>query len=245
MARVPRVLLSACVVMVVSASSCGDSTGPVLDDAAREEAQQIAIYVSGELEPPVWLSYRIRSSLHAIRAKYGDEYEMLNEVRFEPPWVPSRLILAFDAAAAARIVAGEYHEWDSVNRELELIDLEVYAGPGWYVLDFAGMKHPWRLLEYYRHLPGVLHGEPDWSGLDGPNIFPNLVSGQLTYLFWDAWCPPPARICRTNDYIYLVQDENGLVLKGAWQQETDPFEPRWWPEASVNMELYDVGSRSP
>lgn len=224
-------------------TTCGDiiGSGSEATPEDREEAQQMAIYLSGELAPPTWLTHRISVGLHAIRDKYGAEFDMLSDVRFKPPWVPSRILVAVTAETHAMILSGEYHEWDHLNQELRMMEWATHSQPGWFVLNFEGMKHPERLIEAYEGLPGVFVATYEEFGTEWPNVFPNLVLDELSFLFWEPWCPAPARICRTNDYVFVVWEGERLVLRGAWQPETDPFEPRWWPEANVNIERYFGG----
>ena len=124
----------------------------------NEEAELIALCLSGELIAPDSLYNQILSDLAAIRAAFGDTFETIDQIRFLPPWVAGCVMIGFDDSTVQQIRNGQYHAWDSLNQQYEVTEIDTSVAFDWIglvVLSFKGRLHPYRLAEFYSALPGA------------------------------------------------------------------------------------------
>lgn len=205
----------------------------------NEEAELIALCLSGELVAPDSLYNQILSDLAAIRATFGDTFEVVNRIKFSPPWVAGCLIIGFDDSTVQQIRNGQYHAWDSLNQQYQVtkIDTIVFDWLGIALLSFEGRLHPYRLAEVYAVLPGVWAASPNGIRGDYPNIYARQTGSGLTYLFRDAWGDCPSG-CIYSEYWHFIFEGDQPVFIGHWAPDEDPNEPDWWEEARLNREHY-------
>lgn len=212
---------------------------PPLDFTPKEnqEAELIALCLSGELIAPDSLYEDVLDDLTAIRAEFGDTLQAVNAIEFRPPWWRvSYLSMAFNESAAQLIADGEYHAWDELNEYYHVTDIKI-GGHGLVSLTFDGRLHPGRLTEEYEVLPGVLYAEPNFRDGDGPNVYAREAMDGLTYLFRNAWGDCPSG-CTFNAYWYFIFEANEPVLVGYWPKYQGDPQPEWWNEAELNLEHY-------
>jgi hypothetical protein len=79
-----------------------------------EEAELMALWLSGEIEAPMDLYERIRDDLQTIRSDYRSIPE-LDSVEFVPPVAPSSLLLEIPPDDLQRLLNHENRSWDSLN----------------------------------------------------------------------------------------------------------------------------------
>lgn len=203
----------------------------------QEEAELIALCLSGDLEAPDSLYSLILSNLGAVRSKFGERFEAINRIRFKPPWVESCIIIGFDEGTYQLVKSGEYDAWDELNSEYQVteIDARILSAA---VLYFKGVLHPRRLSEFYRGLPGVRYVEPNHFIGDFSNVYPRQTLQGMTYLFRNAWGDCPAG-CISSEYWYFrVSGTGGVSFVGYWAFHLNDKPPSWWFEAEKNIELY-------
>ncbi len=205
----------------------------------NEEAELIALCLSGDLVAPDNLYNRVLDDLTVIRSAFGDNFEPINRITFVPPWVVGRLIIGFDDNTAQEVANGEYHAWDELNKRYEVteIDTHLVESIGFAWLYFKGRLHPRRLAELYGVLPGVSYTQPSSRLGDSPNVYPRQTGDGITYLFRDAWGDCPAG-CIYSEYWYFIFEGNQPVFIGHWAPHENPEEPAWWDEAKQNKEQY-------
>ncbi|HET6462564.1 MAG TPA: hypothetical protein VFH33_02090, partial [Candidatus Krumholzibacteria bacterium] len=155
------------------------------------EAEEAALWLSGELTAPMPLYETIRDDLAAIRSEYASivPYEYAGvPVQFKAWWIPSRLGVYVTTELKNKVVAHLPNPLDSLNAVYHATSLSPWHPPfnslGWgTVINFAGMQHPQRLAEIYKTIPGVTLAYPDgWIG-DYSNVYPRPIFGGMTYLF--------------------------------------------------------------
>ncbi|MGB7062909.1 MAG: hypothetical protein WBF13_11230 [Candidatus Zixiibacteriota bacterium] len=215
-----------------------DTEKPPIDITPKEnqEAELIALCLSGELIAPDSLYDDVLDDLTAIRAEFGDTIQALNAIEFWPPWRVSYLLMAFDESAAQLIADGEYHAWEELNEYYHVTEIKI-GGSGLVSLVFDGRLNPCCLAEEYEALPGVIYVEPNFGDGDGPNVYAREATDGLTYLFRNAWGDCPSG-CTSNEYWYFIFEENEPVLVGYWRQHQGDPQPEWWEEARLNREHY-------
>lgn len=203
----------------------------------QEEAELIALCLSGDLEAPDSLYNLILSNLGAVRSEFSERFESINRIRFKPPWVESCIIIGFDEATDQLVKSGEYHAWDELNSEYQVTEIDTRI-TGAAVLYFKGVLHPRRLSEFYRGLPGVRYVEPNGLIGDSPNVYPRQTLQGISYLFRNAWGDCPAG-CTADEYWYFrVSGPSGVDFVGYWPAHLNDKPPSWWIEAEKNIELY-------
>lgn len=205
----------------------------------NEEAELIALCLSGELVAPDSLYDRILNDLADIRASFGDTIEAVSQIQFAPRWGAGSLIIGFDTSAVREIRAGEYHAWDDLNQQYQVtsIDTSVMDWIGIVFLIFDGRLHPGRLAEIYAVLPGVWATDPSCSRGDRPNVYARDTEDGLTYLFRNAWGDCPSG-CIYSEYWYFVFEGAEPRLVGYWPAYQGVEAPDWWEEARLNKEHY-------
>jgi hypothetical protein len=178
----------------------GDAEVPI-DFAPKEneEAELAALCLSGELVASDSLYNQILSDLAAIRAAFGDTFEVV--VR----------------------VSGEYHAWDDLNKYYQITTIRTSLTPayGAAVLYFHGRLHPYRLGGVYRGLPGVTYTEPNGLIGDSPNIYLRQTGRAITYLFRDAWGDCPSG-CIDSEYWYFAVEDGQPVFLDHWGSDRRP-----------------------
>ncbi len=260
-------IVTACLslLIIVHYVSCEDRTDPA-DPASfsirnpREkrlqqtpqsdaEAEKIALCLSGELIAPSELYERVHHDLEYIRAHYGSEHEWLNKIHFISPWVPSLICIKFDLSTGGQVADGTYHAWDSLNAAHELTEIRQFF-PGnnsWWKLYFSGRRHPKRLSEIYRNLPGVLITEKVPVVYTFYNLFPNSSSFRdefvISYLFGrgegDCWAG-----CPFGEFWFFISDGENVSFAGHWNLFASPPAGEDYIPAPNNPELLEKAKRS-
>ena len=146
--------------------------GKTIQQSASEEAQLMALSLSGEIQPPQTLEREIEAHLTQIRAQYGNIDTAINSVSYRPPWVPSSIIMRVDTTTYRMIKEGSYRAWDALNLKYQLSKTKIYVSFPLVSLSFDGILHSRHLATLYASLPGVQYVEPDGYAGDSPNIYP-------------------------------------------------------------------------
>jgi hypothetical protein len=206
-----------------------------------QEAEVIALCLSGDITAPGGLYNRALADLADIRSSYGSNFTQINTIRFQAPWVPSCIVIDFESGTSQLVANGQYNAWDELNKQYQLSEIDLSSIKyDRALLKFKGRLHPRRLSESYSKLPGVNYAEPNGIMGYSYNIYPRqtAVSG-LTYLFRNGWGDCLAG-CIYNEYWYFVAYESSQVIfLGYWNPQKDPKEPDWWSEAKRNIEQYN------
>jgi hypothetical protein len=205
----------------------------------NEEAELIALCLSGQLVAPDDLYAQVLTDLASIRSAFGESLDSVVQITFWPHWVPGCLVIGFDDTTVAKIRAGEYHDWDDLNEQygLESLDTSMISWLGFVRLDFIGRLHPYRLREVYAALPGVRAASPNGIRGDGPNVYARETTSGMTYLFRKGWNDCPSG-CIDNAYWYFVFQAGQPQLVGCWPEYDGSPQPSWWEEARLNKENY-------
>lgn len=218
-------------------------TGLTAHPRENVEADQMAIFLSGELTAPEELYARLRDDLARVREEYGDEVTAntdrvshVGDVEFQLPWVPSKVLVAFEAAWADSVREGNYPYWDALNAALGAVSISSLGSFDYVVIRFEPLLNPCVLGSFYRDLPGVRNSYPDQYCCDWPGIYPRPADSKTTLLIRDAWGDCPAG-CTGQEYWYFeVDDSADVVLRG---KGSSLGSDDWGSEAMANLNLYD------
>lgn len=203
-----------------------------------EEAELIALCLSGELVAPNNLYNQVLVDLANIRYAFGDKFEPIQSIRFRPPWVPGCLIVSFDSSAAEMVANGEYHYWDELNQRYQVTEIDTMGiRYNWVVLYFKDKLHPRRLAGLYAGLPGINYAEPNGQYGGSSNVYPLQTIRGISYLFREGWGDCFSG-CIYNRYWYFVVELNRHIFIGYWFPNENPVEPRWWREAKRNIDQF-------
>ena len=233
-----RQVLLVLVILLCVALGCSKSTkysDNPLYSFNQDEAQTIALCLSGELVAPESLSNRVCIDLAVIRSAFGDEFKMIRGINFFPPWIEDCFILGFDDTTAKEVAEGEYHAWDQLNTQYQIWRIDTTNFYNHARLHFKGRLHPQRLAELYGVLPGVIYAEPIRFDGDFPNVYARQTSHGMTYLFCYAEGDCEAG-CIYNEYWYFTFEGDRPVFVGHWIPSPNMQPPDWWEEAKLNRE---------
>ncbi len=178
---------------LLCALGCEDSApirpgniGPDAPLTPREnrEAEEAALWLSGELIAPNALYEAIKDDLAAIREAYIDSVPQLS-IEFKPWWPSSKIGMNVTEEVRQMILRGEPTSIDSLNRVFRATRMDTFRlNVGvWTIVYFEGRLHPERLAEIYEQLDGVTSaGSDSWLG-DWSNVYPWRVENGISYLF--------------------------------------------------------------
>jgi hypothetical protein len=247
---VPAVLPG--ILLVCLFYSCDDSTAPtkkapglspVIDNPRPDqEAEEAALWLSGELEAPEELYVTIRDDLIQIRGPY---LPIIPEVgiTFIPPWVPGMLILGVTDEAKRQIRLDEYHDLDSLNAYYHLAKMDTsrfFNISNSVKLTFEGRLHPEVLSGPYGSVRLVIYAEPNHYCCDWSNVYPWTYDGGMTYLFRKGEGDCPAGCIDNYFWYFKVSDTGAVVYVGTWKLGDSPIPP-WWAEAKTAYERFRFG----
>lgn len=243
-----RVLILLAAIMALA--SCGNdrvaNTPPPPDQpdttaTPREnrEAEEAALWLSGELVAPQDLYETVRDDLAAIRGEYLDSIPDV-AVQFEVPWVVSEVIVKLTDDAVQRFLAREPNDVDSLNAVFHATHLDTFrlktTPPRATLIDFAGLQNPVRLAQYYEAQDDVIWGDTNGYVGDRSNVYPWNHNGTMTYLVRHGEGDCPAG-CIYNRFSYFKRHAGVTEYLGTFEYRIDP-EPHWWEEAKTAFERY-------
>lgn len=231
---------------------CDDDQQPYgLDETPRSdyEAEVIALCLSGELIAPEDLYQKVHNDLVYIRSTYGRMHRWLNSIHLIPPWVPSMICIKFNFSTGGQVESGTYHAWDSLNTALGVTEIDQFfpGNPQWWKLYFSGRKHPRRLADLYRDLPGVLVTEKTSIVYTFYNLFPKNDCFRddvtVSYLFGRGEGDCYAG-CIFGEYWYFISDGFGVRFEGHWNIYDPPGSGEDYLERPGDEELLEKAKRN-
>jgi hypothetical protein len=238
---------------ILSAIGCDQATAPkgkgafpptlVIDHPRSDkEAEEAALWLSGELEAPGDLYLAIQSDLARIRVAYVTAIPEVG-ITFSPPWVTGRLTIGVTDEAKRQIRMGQYHDLDSLNAHYHLAKMDTsryFDIISSVKLTFKGRLHPEVLSGPYGEVASVTYAEPAFYIGDWSNVYPWFFDGGLTYLFRKGVGDCPAG-CIDNFFWYFRVSDAGIIdYIGTWKLGDMP-EPTWWAEARIAYERFRFG----
>jgi len=211
------------------------------DPFDNEEAELLALIMSGELCAPKKLYDQVDGNLQTIRDRWGDSIPYLRSIQYRPFWSPSYLGLGVDSDALADMKAGTYSAWDSLNEFFHLdqviIPSSPYSDDHYAALSFVPRLDPRGLTDAYAGLPGLRWVQPNVPIGDWSCIYGGRHGTTATYLFRNAWGDCPSG-CLTSEFWYFRADGDSIEYVGNWTLSSDTTRPAWWSEARTNWEDY-------
>jgi len=203
---------------------------------ADENAELLALYLSGETEAPLPLYQRIHGHLERIRADY-DSLVALDSIAFHAPWVPSFLSVTADSEALEHLLGAGNPVWDSLDA---IYQPTVYKTRR--LVQFPGRLHPERLADAYREVEALgnvylEHGTMSWA-IYTHQIYPTRIDADsIVYLFHrgDGFPFDPVPI-GGNEFWCFFAGEQGVHYAGSFykplsrQFQFPPtgHSPDWW-----------------
>jgi len=176
--------------------ACADDRSiiaPPPDDCAElcdtprenEEAEEAALWLSGQLVAPEDLYRIIRDDLTAIRAAYLDSIPEL-AIEFTPWWLVSKIGIDVTEETRQKLLAREPNAVDSLNTVFRATHMDTFRlkVEPFVVVYFEGRLHPERLSEIYDELTEVTLATPAIRCCDWDNVYPWRIDG-------GASCTPP------------------------------------------------------
>jgi len=238
-----------CVLAVMFAVACSDdpvsnhtNTDQTTPALADQEADEAALWLSGEMTSPPALYGTIQSDLAAIRADYAVSVPNVS-IKFRPRWMSSMLIVGVDDDLRKKILAHEPNALQEMNRTMGATEME------WTIRDrpdfpfvsirFEGRKHPRRLADVYRTVEGVTSAGPNGVVGDGSSVYPWRVPGGMSFLFRAGFGDCPAG-CIYSIFCYFRRANGRTEYLGSYDTRFDP-EPAWWTEAKTAYEVHTSG----
>ncbi len=192
MKQITSVLFATLLVLMLACSS-DNPAGPGGTPAPlpyQSESEQIALYYSDSLTPPLELTAQISRELVAIRRSFADGIPGVQQ-HFMLPWMSNTVELHLTDSAALLAQSGNYHAWDSL---LSKYSLEIHNdsfSPRLFTPVSQSPLHPQAIALQLRNLPGVTHASAvGWPISSMWTTLARAESREVTnYYFWIEQCP--------------------------------------------------------
>ncbi|MGA2093884.1 MAG: immunoglobulin-like domain-containing protein [Sedimentisphaerales bacterium] len=207
------------------------------DYSPLEEAQILAINISGQLQAHEELTQRILNDLAAIREAYPD----IAGIRYRAPYVAEELMVRLTAKAAEQFKAGQYHGLDELNGQYGVIETDaghLYHGSlNLIVLKFDKFYNAELLSDIYEQAQpeGLVYAEPDYIVGDGDTIQAqppdyNLVAG---------WGDCPAGCIYNRSYHFRVENGQASLLEITGPGGLEVWVPMQYPTIQSAIDAAD------
>ena len=197
-----------------------------------EEAECMALWLSGEIEAPMDLYERIHGDLQMIREDFHN-LSVLDSITFTSPWQPG--VLLFDLGPFGREELQNHASplWDSLNALYHPIFDSTYLRA-----TFPGRLHSERLAEAYERVPQVfgigMYAGAAFGGWWLTQITPGRLGGDtLVYAFQRGY---PHQLLFWPDSIAFwcfYSTENGVSHAGRYDVDSTgsgETPPVWWSD---------------
>lgn len=122
-----------------------------------QDAEDAAVWLSGQLVAPQGLYETIHAYLGKIRSTHGDSIPGLHDIHFMR-WDMGRLILTLTDEAWDQYLSGGCDDLDFLNAVFGGVVTQVLSSQR-LVVEFAGRYHPVRLSEVYESILSVTHAD--------------------------------------------------------------------------------------
>lgn len=185
-----------------------------------DDADVLALNISGQLAVPPELATEVRADLAAIRTAYP----FLEAIHATSAWVPCTLFGELTPTAWAELGAGTYTGLDSLNQQYGPVEMSAWFGCCGVSLEFDTLYNAVILADIYSAANGVVLLSPDFIGGDpGMDI---MSTGVGDYVFRSGWGDCPSGCMSEHFWSFEVRD-GSVVLTGEWG---DPLavEARTW-----------------
>jgi hypothetical protein len=202
---------------------------------ANREADEAALWLSGELMAPQALYETILDDLAVIRAEYGVARPDVN-IEFQPWWITSRIGVYVTPELRSLVLAHQPNPLDSLNTQYRAASMGNFtlSNSRWRtIVLFTGRQHPERLAEIYAATPGVTGAFPDSFLGDWSNVYPSKINGGMSYLFRHGYGDCAAG-CEVSDFSYFRRVGATVEFVGSFRWGVDPY-PAWWNEARASF----------
>jgi hypothetical protein len=203
-----------------------------------EEAEVLAMYLSGEIMAPLELYDTIKSDLLLIRNTWADSVPDVL-IRYLPYPPPSEIYIGLTPQTFESIRLGEYHEWDSLNIHYRLDSVELLSQFGAVKLHFNGRLNANLLVDAYAGLPGFryIHTEAfvgDWS-----TLLASKDESVIKYFFRFGFGDCPSG-CIYSRLTYLTREEDSAYFHGQYltNYPPDSSRPTWVDTAIIAFRNY-------
>lgn len=173
---------------MVPVSTSFDVTVQCHDSLDDDEAEIIALVVSGQPCAPWELYERIRGDLVLIRDEWGDSIPAVRRITYRAPWEAGTILVGIEESMFNAVCIGQYQAWDSLNPAygIEGVGLGCDGNPGPVQFYFGDSTNLLEARAAYETLPGI-----SWASLRGSFILiggdgDTLASMRTgTYTAWD------------------------------------------------------------
>jgi hypothetical protein len=138
--------------------------------------------------------------------------------------------------ALQELKAGNYHEWDSLNR-IYGIDSIIIRNEyfGWVRLTSKEHINPFVVAFEYSKLRGIEGASANGYGGDWPNTYPWIVDDELVFLVREAWGDCPSG-CIHSKFWYFKSNGDQIDFIGGYEPGQEL--PAWWDEISPALYKY-------
>jgi hypothetical protein len=206
--------------------ACGQGTAAEIAATPRADvaAERLALVLGGGFTAWPWLYDRLRTDMAAIRDQTPD----LATIGFVPRFSESTLLLSFEPAVDAQILAGTYHAWDCLNQwysarteRLDIISAIILILPGRYDMR--------RVLPDYAALPGIAQADISSNVFLVPyeaGTFCATVDGPTVHYYARPDLGMPV-------YYFTSQPGAAPLFRGRYSSATQEPAPLWVRDAEA------------
>ncbi len=143
------------------------------------------------------------------------------DIGYYQPFDGRGLFITVTRPTSTRMQAGQYHDWDCLNRALVVTDMQFNDSFGSYViLTLKGIYNLRTLATQYQSLDGVMSAGPNEGGGDGSTICVTQQGATWHYVFDRAGGDCPAG-CTEHSFLHFSTDADGTLTPLGVPNETD------------------------
>jgi hypothetical protein len=206
--------------------------GPQLHERWEDqEAEELALWLSGDVIAPRLLYDRVKSDLAQIRAKWGDSLPVLRDIHYLFPAETGWLTVEVQDTTKKLILSGQYHDFDGLNNLYGLSSVEQpQYSSRFLTFHFTGRLNPCYLAPLYDSLSGFcfvgLNGRFTFSG---QSIRACRDGDSILYIFEESYCGGFFG-CKPYRYFVFRSLPGNLLFVGQQLDHADSTSrPDWWP----------------
>ncbi|MFH2054322.1 MAG: hypothetical protein ABIJ61_00050 [bacterium] len=210
----------------------------MLDQTPRadEEAEVLALWLTGSLVAPESTYQRVHDDLNEIRNLWSDSITEVGEINFSCPFSPGIIQFDMSDSAIQQLRLGTFREFDSLNAlyRVRTIDSTRWWALGRTALFFEGRLYTDSVIAIYSSVPGLSNVYGGAASRRWTNVYLWRSAAEMNYLFCnllEEFCYFPE--CEA-DFWYFRSSMAEVELVEAYHFDgvfDTGLLPEWWRDA--------------
>jgi len=178
------------VIIHTCAADESDDSGLSQNTPYLHEAQEMALFYTGELRPPDSLTQQISRELSLLRETWQDSIPGVKTTFWTPWWRTGRIELRVDDTVFASIMNGQNEAWNDLCDRLNLSYRQIYSDFRDNCIGVASSEplHPCRMADLFAELPFVNYIGPGEKGWIPCPLIVRFDDGGTSKYFVSVFC---------------------------------------------------------